>query len=29
MRDVVLTSDHSLYFLFGQSCYTVRRGVFR
>jgi hypothetical protein len=29
MRDVVLTSDHSFWVLFGQNCYTVRGEVFR
>jgi hypothetical protein len=29
MRDVVVSSDHSMYVLFGQNCYTVRGEVFR
>jgi hypothetical protein len=29
MRDVTVTSDHSVWVLFGQNCYTVRGEVFR
>ena len=29
MRDVVVTSDHSVYVLFGQHCYSVQGEVFR